>query len=856
MIHQQGAAPTSNGPHPPNGACPVCGAPLVAGGLECRWCRSPLDDPMMAELSDVNTRLAALYQQRARLVAGLRSRVAAPAAPPAPGPRTGANAGAGASAGAGTQNLLLGLGVLCLMVAAAVFAAVGWTRLGDGARFALLLSATVAAYAGALALVRRGLRATGEAVLVLALLMAAVDTALLGEAVGTGLADARAWIGGLGVITILGALSRDLGARRNAAPPLAGGLIAVVTGLLILPVSVLALFRFGVEAPLGDTGRWLPWWTQATTATLAVTLIVQVVVGAVALRENEWDLRRSIAGLLLVVLGVVWFAGVLAGASLDEDLARASVLAGATVAAALAATLPQLREPFLRGASGLASAGGAATALGAWASLLPEGASPTWWMASAGAALAVVGARGVRGVRSPGVAVVGATVLAVASTIYLAAVPDVLARAVDALAGTGGDPSASWLNWVDLACVAALVTASVAAVFGPRRWGASAAVLAAGALALTVPLAVGMDLLAWSLLLAGVAVLSGALQLVNEPTVRLAAGVVTALTAATSLALAQPTPGLALALLWAVSAGLAGGAVAAAFARRPLATQALAGAAAVGIIAAAAQSAHQLGAASGWVTSTAAVTGAGLAVLGRLLHSARDRSDRGFAMPSEWVRPVGAALWPVALATHGITAAAALTISIEIDSAAPGATALIAGSVAYLALLAIDRQRLWAVPAGVCAQAAEWLLVGVGGVALLEAYTLPGATVLVAVGAAALWQSDRLGSFPALAPGLAMGLVPSTVLAMAEGGPRVLVVLGVGTVLAATGGILRLRAPLVAGAAAVVVLSLVELGPVVASLPRYLTFGIAGAVLLITGATFEQRRAELLAARRRLRALR
>ena len=388
----------------------MCGTPLVAGALECRWCRSPLDDPMMAELSDVNTRLAALYQQRERLVASLR--YASPPRPPPPPALPGARAAHRCNcrrtgAGAGTQNLLLGLGVLCLMVAAAVFAAVGWTRLGDGARFALLLAATGAAYAGALALVRRGLRATGEAVLVLALLMAAVDTALLGEAVGAGLADARAWIGGLGVITILGALSRYLGARRNATAPLAGGLIAVVTGLLILPVSVLALFRFGVEAPLGDSGHWLPWWTQATTATLAVTLIVQVVVGALAVRENEWDLRRPIAGLLLVLLGVVWFAGVLAGASLGEDLARASVLAGATVAAALVATLPQLREPFLRGASGLASAGGAATALGAWASLLPEGVSPTWWMAGAGAALAVVGARGVRGVRSPGVAVVG-----------------------------------------------------------------------------------------------------------------------------------------------------------------------------------------------------------------------------------------------------------------------------------------------------------------------------------------------------------------------------------------------------------------------------------------------------------------
>ena len=51
-------------------------------------------------------------------------------------------------------------------------------------------------------------------------------------------------------------------------------------------------------------------------------------------------------------------------------------------------------------------------------------------------------------------------------------------------------------------------------------------------------------------------------------------------------------------------------------------------------------------------------------------------------------------------------------------------------------------------------------------------------------------------------------------------------------------------------------LSLVELAPLIGSLPRYLTFGVAGAVLLITGATFERRRAELATLQRQLRALR
>ena len=48
-------------------------------------------------------------------------------------------------------------------------------------------------------------------------------------------------VAGLGVITILGALSRYLGARRNATAPLAGGLIAVVTGLVILVLTAAAM---------------------------------------------------------------------------------------------------------------------------------------------------------------------------------------------------------------------------------------------------------------------------------------------------------------------------------------------------------------------------------------------------------------------------------------------------------------------------------------------------------------------------------------------------------------------------------------------------------------------------------------
>jgi hypothetical protein len=91
---------------------------------------------------------------------------------------------------------------------------------------------------------------------------------------------------------------------------------------------------------------------------------------------------------------------------------------------------------------------------------------------------------------------------------------------------------------------------------------------------------------------------------------------------------------------------------------------------------------------------------------------------------------------------------------------------------------------------------------------------------------------------------------------MFDGGPRALAVIGAAALITVLGGVGRLAAPVVIGAACVVLLSLVEVAPVIGSLPRYLTFGAAGAALLLTGATFERRRADLAAAHRRLRALR
>jgi len=58
------------------------------------------------------------------------------------------------------------------------------------------------------------------------------------------------------------------------------------------------------------------------------------------------------------------------------------------------------------------------------------------------------------------------------------------------------------------------------------------------------------------------------------------------------------------------------------------------------------------------------------------------------------------------------------------------------------------------------------------------------------------------------------------------------------------GAFRRWQSLVVLGAVAASVVALTQLGPVIASLPRYLTLGTVGVALLAVGARYEQRRAD------------
>lgn len=167
------------------------------------------------------------------------------------------------------------------------------------------------------------------------------------------------------------------------------------------------------------------------------------------------------------------------------------------------------------------------------------------------------------------------------------------------------------------------------------------------------------------------------------------------------------------------------------------------------------------------------------------------------------------------------------------------------GGAVLTALLSADRRWL-SVPGGLLLAAASWVRLADADIDVVEAYTLPEALVLLAVGAWRLRAQPRIGSVRTLLPGLSLALVPSLVRSLdAPTSLRALVLglCGLGVLL--FGAYRRLIAPLAAGAVVVAVLALLNLAPYAAALPRWVLFACVGAGLLFLGTTWERRLADL-----------
>lgn len=873
------AAPTA-GATP--GACPRCGAPLRAAGDSCLDCHLELHGPWVVELNDLNRHHEALRRYRSEVLervtvdleANERRRaevldaveatnptvMGAPTQSTVVGQRSTEHRN-----GLGTQALLLALGVLCLAIAVVVFAAVGWGRLGETGQAAVLLTATVIAGFGGLALHRRGLRATGEAVLCLAATMVLVDSAVFGEALGAGTGDLRFWSGGLAVLTGLGVATWRWGGSDGAPAPVTGGVVGAVAAQLTLPIAVAA--ALGEPSISGfDLTLWDPRLTQVGTAGVAIVGIVQAVVVALAARERRWTPSSPVVATAMLTATVVWVVAACLSLALTEPSAMAALLAGAAIAAALAAALPQLNSAW----ANLASAGTAATALGAWATMAPDALSSTVWLAL-GAALALLAAgAGPQRSRLGGVAV-AITALAGTAWLLLAAAGHALYDFLMRISGTpGGADEVARHSWAEVLTVAMIVTsAGLGALLGDshrenrRLWIDRLLVAVAvlvGSLAFVLPPLIGVTRLTWAIILAATAA-AGALVTVTGTQAGRTRGVgwvVTATIAAASLMLAHV--GDDLGLWWVVILAIAALALLTGRAGRVAGTSALAGVDTVLTVVAASSTAALLDVGPAWVAITAVGSSAAFAVAAAGLlwatESLSPSSPVARWVGNEVTSATARSVVSVALAAQAFALLAAVADATAREAAVAGTATLLIGAFGWFAVSLLTHRTFAAFVGATLTQCAAWFALGITGVTLVEAYTVPGSLVLLAIGAEAMRRSPQQSSWTALSPALVFALVPSGLVAIGEGGPRTLVLIGVGAVLVIVGAVLRLGAPVVAGAACVVALSLVEVAPVIGSLPRYVTFGTVGAVLLVVGATFERRRAELSALHRQLRALR
>lgn len=823
--------------------CPDCRAALDGAG-SCTSCGLRLAGPLAAELWQLMLRADGLVER-------LRTdpAVPVPAASAAPGtvtapagipraPRTPARRRLTA---ASVPVVLLGLGGLSLLVSAVVFVAVAWSSLGIGARTAILLLVTGLLAAAAAAVTRRGLRGAAETLWVVVAGMLALDLAgargagmlgldaisdrhaaglvgLLLLAAGTGAAwwsasrptgrlRAPQVVAGLGLLTVTVAEAFTAG-HPVAATSVAVGLLAGLALLVSRPLpwtsygaaALAALSWLGVVADglhrVDDSTGGAAWWSNLHGWPLLVATGYAAALACAPVRDEQRDGRPTRALRRVAAAGALVCASVLVIGPLDRP--TLDLVVGSAVVVALG-SLARFRGTVWAGpAAVLAGAGCTA--------LLVELVVRPW------TTLVSLPVHGRTPLATPMPVDTDAaapwTVLVVAAALLAAAwgaaatAPSPLRHRIRARLLPGIAPAA-----VGLAAGTLVVTA------GAPLWvGAVAFTVALAAAALGVVLQQGEPEAELAAVVAAVLLAAPAWRLA------MASHLLTALLcSAAAIALVAGHRWLRAGLLW--SAGT---------------TMLAALGVLSGALAVAAWSLFADASAANLALALAAcAAGTGLAAR----FGARDAEAR-----------IAAELTALLVGLAGVA------LSPTAPAAATAAT-VVGGAICLLAALDRDRDRLGWLGAAVLGVAT--VLRVVGGVSAPELATLPAAALLLAAGAWRMHRDREVDSLTALGSGLTLALAPSLLLALDEPvSVRGVLVGGAAVAALAAGAVRRLSAPLLAGAVTTGVLAVRHLGPVAEALPRWISFGGLGLVLLGVGVTWESRRRELGAAARYLTALR
>ena len=808
--------------------CPSCSTPLTAGSLTCSACHLDLSGPLGHELFTTLQRADTIVdtiRQRTRTATdpGQPARQQ-PIAPPAR--RRPVRA-------ASVPAILLGLGAVCLLVAALVFLAVTWSRMGVGGRTASLVVLTLTVGLLTAWSAHRGLRGATEALGLVTLGLAVLD--LMG-------ADSSGWLGDpsaammttiVGAFLVAAGLAATTTLARTAAAGFVVGELAVALGALLV--------SGGVSAQA--------WSTPAARLLLTTIAVIALLVGVERLVRTGSSTYR-VAGWCLVPVAVLDWTGLVVTGIDAVDLTptvgsvwgelQAWPLVAAFAVAILAAAPTRLPDTLrvLVASIGLVPLG--------LALLAPAWDEPTTTLVLAVVALSaalvvlMTAAPAPWGASGLVPAFLCAGVVGLEAVQHLGgAIERYAATAAAAWAGTPGgrivevagpDLDARWLLPVCVATLAALLWA--AARLLPAGRVLSTDVLLRAGLAVIAVTGVATLLLhpvpVWTVLVAGLA----ASVAVGWPALRgddRSAAVLGAVVLIGTVGLSwydeqlsASTLVAALALVLVVH----------------LRTRLEDVAAVAGMLAVAS--------AAGLTWTVAALAGAeapwrgvSTLVLLAVLVLARHRLPAGIRTGR-----VHDALELAAVSVSAIATLGAVGSADPADQATWTAVHLtLTGACASaLALVRSDRREIgWL--GGFLLVAATWVRLEDLGVQQPEPYTLPTALALLVLGLIRLRRTPPAGTLSTLGAGLGLALAPSLLWVLeAPTGLRALL-LGLACLGLVVAGVqLRWAAPVLYGGVVGLVLVLREAAPYLGdTVPRWALIGAAGAVLIALGVTWEQR---------------
>ncbi len=812
----------------PARACTGCGLVLRGADASELWTLLLRADALVARL-----RLAPAPASSTPPAPSLTARL--PQAPVAPVPASPPRAADRGVSSLSVQNVLLGVGGLCVLVAAAVFVAVTWSSLGLAGRTLVMTAVTAAIGVVAAILTRRGLRGGAETLWLLTAALVGIDVVAARVAGLAGDLDPRHGAGLLGLILLTGATSAYTWASGRPQLRLAG--MVGVAGLGTLALTAAEAWS-------------APQATVATAAAVPVLISAGLVTGRV-LGGRLVAIGYAVGAVGIVSWGLLFFQGLdRVGATSTEwwQHLRGWPLLAAALWAAAPSVVRRLPEP-IRYAAATASLVSLVTfALGARFGqndevLLASGLALSLSIVTALAPL--VWARP---------AAVMTSAAAIAGSMMVVVRPF---GVLDTLTTTGavgsanlGErlPASTWtLAWWTAPLIAVVVALTALSLV--RHLSASNRATGLGVWRVVAPVLAGTGL--------------ATVLLEQRPHLLLVVGV------------------------WAALAALAG-----------LVTY-LGRTTALALVSGLGACAYVVGLGLRFATPSHLLVALFATLVAAVLAAAASRSRHDglegvlipvLVGPAVLLTGFAATHWPYAAHATGDTAALALVLTmvaiglgaakvgrtpagrITIESAALagalvapflatdrtiGALALtIAGSaVALSSILHRDRDQL------------SWLaVILLSGATLLrlaehavapEVYAVPAAVLLGGAGVWRLIHDRGTTSWRALGSSLSLGLVPSLLLALDNPvSTRGALIGAAGVVVLSVGIARRWGAPFVAGSAVVAVLAVRHLGPLAAALPRWFSLGWVGLALLLVGITWEARRRDAAMAERYLTALR